>query len=120
MTTIRVDFHLLDRQIVDLRGVPVGKVDDVELARDEDGTLVVVALLSGGRALADRFGGVLGRWLRRAARRPALRVGYEHVARVGSAVELSLPVELLDPPPLEEWLRENVIGWIPGARRAGE
>ncbi|ACU37251.1 hypothetical protein [Actinosynnema mirum] len=35
----------------------------VELARDPDGTLVVVAPLSGGRALADRFGGALGRSL---------------------------------------------------------
>ncbi len=54
--------HLLDRQIVDVDGRLVGKVDDVELTED-DGALVPTALLVGAPALLPRFGGRLGRWL---------------------------------------------------------
>jgi hypothetical protein len=55
-----IGFDLLDRQIVDRDGVPVGKVDDVEFS--DDGRSVT-ALLTGQRALGARFGGRLGRWI---------------------------------------------------------
>lgn len=55
--------HLLDRQIVDLDGQMVGKVDDVELTRDVDGAWVPTGLLVGAPALLRRFGGRLGPWL---------------------------------------------------------
>ncbi|MFI9006005.1 hypothetical protein ACIGNX_02070 [Actinosynnema sp. NPDC053489] len=122
---LRVDFHLLDRQVVDLHGRLVGKVDDVELDVGEDGVPVVAALLVGQRALGERLGGALGRWLAGVATRlqggsprPVLSIAFDHVAAVGSAVELSVPVELFDTPPLERWLGEHVIGRLPGARDA--
>lgn len=55
--------HLLDRQIVAVDGRLVGKVDDVELTVDPDGSLVATALLVGQAALLPRFGGRLGKWL---------------------------------------------------------
>lgn len=55
--------HLLDRQIVDVDGMLVGKVDDVELAEDPDGTLVPTALMVGTAALLPRIGDRLGQWL---------------------------------------------------------
>ncbi|MEV0680223.1 hypothetical protein AB0I60_27280 [Actinosynnema sp. NPDC050436] len=123
---LRVDFHLLDRQIVDLHGALVGKVDDVELDLTPDGVPHVTALLVGQRALGHRLGGALGRWLTSVAerlhgpeRRPPLRIAFSHVARIGSAVHLSVPAELLDTPPLENWLRTHLIGRIPGARHEG-
>ena len=58
---LRVDFHLLDRQIVDIDGEPVGKVDDVELTLDPaTGRLRVTALLSGQQVLGERIGGRVG------------------------------------------------------------
>jgi sporulation protein YlmC with PRC-barrel domain len=113
-------FDLLDRQIVDRDGTPVGKVDDLELTG-----AVVTALLTGQQALGPRFGGVLGRWIRNTAYRLDVdrigprRIPYHLVARVDSAVHLSVRVELLDPPPLERWLDEHLIGRIPGADHAG-
>lgn len=48
-------FHLLDRQVQDADGALVGKVDDVELTRGDDGTLVVSGLLLGANALLPRL-----------------------------------------------------------------
>ncbi|MET8763747.1 hypothetical protein [Lentzea sp. NPDC004782] len=124
---LRVEFHLLDRQVVDLDGRQVGKVDDLELAVGDDGALRVVAIHIGHHALGLRIGGVVGRTMAAVARRlhttgdpQPLRIPYEVVKNVGSAVELSVRHELLDTPSLELWLRDNVIGRIPGANHAGE
>jgi sporulation protein YlmC with PRC-barrel domain len=118
-----IGFDLLDRQIVDRDGEPVGKVDDVELTYDEAGIPYVSGLLMGEQALGRRIGGRLGRWMAGVARRlsdspdrPPIRIGFDLVAKVGSAVELSVSRELLPDPPLETWLRDHLIGHIPGAR----
>ena len=116
---------LLDRQILDCDGAPVGKVDDVELDIDADGTPYVAALLVGQQALGDRIGGRLGRWIAGTARRLSpdydrgpIRIPYDLVAELTSAVNLSVRRELLPDPPLETWLRDHLIGRIPGATDA--
>jgi sporulation protein YlmC with PRC-barrel domain len=121
-----IGYDLLDRQILDRDGEPVGKVDDVELDADADGVPYVSALLVGQRALGDRIGGWLGRWIAGLARRlspsvdePPARIPFNLVAEVGSAVTLKVPRERLPDPPLEAGLREHVIGRIPGAGDAG-
>ncbi len=48
--------HLLDRQVVDVEGLLVCKVDDVELTELDDGVLGVTALLAGPAALTPRYG----------------------------------------------------------------
>ena len=113
-------FHLLDRQVVDRDGQLVGKVDDVELS-DEDPPRVV-ALLLGPRALGERMGGWFGRLIADVTTRLhsdagpyRARIPYEHVAEVGTEIRLRVRRELLPEPALEEWLREHVIGRIPGA-----
>jgi sporulation protein YlmC with PRC-barrel domain len=117
-----IGFDLLDRQIVDRDGEPVGKVDDVELDVDDAGGPRVAALLLGQQALGRRIGGTLGRWIAAAARRmseppdrPPVRIGFDLVAKVDSAVHLSVPRDLLVEPPLEGWLRDHLIARIPGA-----
>ena len=124
---VRIDFHLLDRQIIDPAGAKVGKVDDIELEQDENGRITVAALLVGQVALGGRIGGVVGRWLGAVARRlrseedPApLRIAYRHVMRFNSEVIIGIRRELLDTPPLERWLRDRFIARIPGAGRASK
>jgi sporulation protein YlmC with PRC-barrel domain len=118
--TMLVGFHLLDRQIVDVAGRLAGKVDDVELGTGE-------ALLVGPQALGPRINGRLGRLITTIARRLQLgepsgpiRIPYEHVGDVNSAVNLTIRRELLPEPALEVWLREHVIGRLPGAGDAGD
>ena len=43
--------HLLDRQVQDAEGALVGKVDDVELTRTDDGALVSPDLCPSPRSL---------------------------------------------------------------------
>ncbi|OXM65146.1 MULTISPECIES: PRC-barrel domain-containing protein [Amycolatopsis] len=122
---LRVEFHLLDRQIVDVDGHPVGKVDDVELARNPDGTYRITALLVGQHVLGERIGGLLGKVLCTLAARlgggraEPLRITYDHVKQVSSDVTLSLRAEVLEVPPLEKWLRDKLIARIPGAGHGG-
>ncbi len=120
-----IGFDLLDRQILDSDGEPVGKVDDLELALDDDGRPYVAALLVGQQALGARIGGGLGNWLGSVARRLAadpergpIRIDMAEVAEVNSAVNLRVRRELLPDPALEVWLRDHVIDRIPGSSHA--
>jgi sporulation protein YlmC with PRC-barrel domain len=120
-----IGLHLLDRQILDRDGEPVGKVDDVELDLDLDGIPYVAALLIGQQALGERIGGRLGAWIAGAARRLSpdynrgpIRIPYDLVADVDSAVNLSVHREVLPDPALETWLRDHLIDRIPGASDA--
>ena len=124
---LRVDFHLLDRQIVDHTGAKVGKVDDVEVDIDAEGRLAVTALLVGQLALGRRIRGPVGRWLAGVATRlrpesepPPLRIAFDHVTHIDSEITIGVRRELLATPPLEAWLREKVIDRIPGAGHASK
>jgi sporulation protein YlmC with PRC-barrel domain len=119
--------NFLDRQIVDSDGRMAGKVDDLELEKRDDGSLVVTALLSGPGALGPRLPGFLGRAVIAAWRRlssdgapsPA-RIDYSAVKTIASAVELSLPRSELPNQELERWARSRIISKLPGAGHAAE
>ncbi|MFT4226141.1 hypothetical protein [Micropruina sp.] len=106
---------LLDRQVLDVDGRPVGVVDDLELTEVtsplEPGTPPpeVTSLVHGPIVLERIFGG----------RRPdahLLRIGWDTVAKLGSAIELAVPASDVPRPWLESWLRDRVIARIPGGR----
>ena len=85
--------HLLDRQVQDAEGALVAKVDDIELTRTEDGTLVVSGLLLGANALLPRLwrrGHEL--WVAAAPQRPGHhvpdRIDLALVDRLDSGVRL--------------------------------
>ncbi|MFE9691068.1 hypothetical protein [Micromonospora sp. NPDC005806] len=117
--------RLLDRQIVDVDGRLVGRVDDIAFAVDADGLPYVDCLLTGRGALGQRIGGRVGRILMAIADRftdhppaPPLCIPLTLVAHVDSAVRLRCPAADLPPPPVESWLRRHLIDRIPGADRA--
>ncbi len=119
--------ELLDRQVMDRDGRPVGKVDDLELATPGGGAPPVLeALLIGPQALGARIGGRLGRAMAGIASRVAgterpLAIPMEQVDEIGVVVRLRVSLdELPDAGRLECWMRDQVVARIPGARRATE
>jgi len=96
----RIDgaLELLDRQLLDVDGRMLGKVDDVELTPTEHG-LTVTALLTGQVALLHRLGGRLGNQMvtKYVQLRPSetnrsrpWRIVMDDVERLDSAVHLSV------------------------------
>lgn len=108
--------HLLDRQVLDVDGVPVCTVDDLEVhgvdgSERPDGTqaAVVTSLLSGAVLATRVFGGrpPSSRWH---------RIRWTHVADVGTTVALGVRGDTLDVTWTERWVRDRVIGRLPGGR----
>jgi sporulation protein YlmC with PRC-barrel domain len=123
--------HLLDRQIVDRAGRRCGKVDDLELEPDAaSGRLHVVGLLSGPGALAYRTGHHrLGRWLQRVnafvfphddPEHDPVFIPFGRVADVGDHVTLAADHREVASHSGERWVRDHVIGRIPGSGNAPE
>jgi hypothetical protein len=113
--------HLLDRQLLDDDGDPVGIVDDLELTDfelDKDipsGTEAprVTGILS-GQVLATRiFGGA-------PPRARLQETPWELVACVRTVVELKPTDLVFDVEWLERWLRDRIIKHIPGGQHAAE
>jgi hypothetical protein len=119
--------EVLDHQLIDRDGRLVGKVDDLELTRRDDGRLVVTAILSGPGALGPRLPGVLGRCVQAVWRRlhdsddpqPA-RIPSTAITDIGSAVRLSTARADLANQALENWARTRIVGKLPGAGHAPE
>lgn len=113
--------HLLDRQLVDDDGDPVGIVDDLELdGVDLDCEIpagtpapTVTGILS-GQVLGTRiFGG--------APPRSRLReVPWDKVIRVGVTVQVAPTDIVTDVHWVEQWLRDHIICHLPGGRHAAE
>jgi sporulation protein YlmC with PRC-barrel domain len=128
METMSARLRLLDLQIVDSAGLPIGRVDDVELEPTDDG-LRVAAVACGQAALGRRLGGTLGRLLESTAARlggspydgttqpsTVTRIDPGMVREVSSVLTLGCSVaELPQVAGLERWLTTHVIAPLPGA-----
>lgn len=120
--------HLLDRQVVDCEGLLVCKVDDLEISFYDTGSPpAVTRILAGPAALVPRMSSRTGHWLRRrwislgiqyAARDVPLAISLDHVAHVGSGVELTVSREgLLDRQPAPDpGVRFRRMGELVGMR----
>jgi hypothetical protein len=112
--------HLLDRQVLDVDGVPITAVDDIELGEVPVGVELrgreapVIESLVSGAVLGTRiFGG-------RAPESRWHRIPWRLIARVGVAIELTEPGEGLDVTWPERWVRDRIVARIPGGRHAPE
>ncbi|MDQ1384828.1 MAG: hypothetical protein QOG65_2207 [Actinomycetota bacterium] len=119
---IDVGLRFLDRQIIDCNDREVAKVDDLEAAFDGEGRPYVIAIMCGPGAWAPRLGGRPGRWILAIWRRlhPAVepepaRIPMNVVAKIDSAVRLSVPRTSTAAATLDRWVDHHVIGRIPGA-----
>jgi hypothetical protein len=113
--------HLLDRQVIDVHGVPLTAVDDLELTDLPDGSSLpvgtpapeITAIVSGASLGTRIFGG-----------RPPIdrlhRIDWSAVFDVGVVVRLAVGGETLDVTWAERWVRDRIIGRIPGGRHDPE
>jgi len=114
------ELHLLDRQVLDRTGTPVTAVDDLELSDVPLGTDLsgveapVVENLLAGAVLGTRlFGGRTpdNRWH---------RIPWRSVAQLEVAIHLDADADDFDVRWSELWVRERIIGRIPGGRHDPE
>jgi sporulation protein YlmC with PRC-barrel domain len=121
MTILDARLHLLDRQLVDADGDPVGIVDDLELDGIEPGAHIaadsrpprVTGVLS-GHVLATRiFGGTT-------PRSRLQMINWDKIVRVGVTIEIAPTDSLTQLHWVEHWLRDHIIAHIPGGRHAAQ
>jgi hypothetical protein len=113
--------HLLDRQLLDDDGDPVGIVDDLELTDfplDEDistGTAAprVTGIISGQVVGTRIFGG-------EPPRSRLQEIPWDLVRSVDTVVELKPTDMTFDVGWIERWMRDRVIKHIPGGTHAAE
>jgi hypothetical protein len=125
--TVDAGLSLLDRQLIDVDERFAGTVDDLELTVPDEGAPYVTAILAGPGSLSRRIGGRLGSWIESVQKRlhpssdpgPA-SISWGVVTEVGSAIRLSVPRSALEVDRFESWVREHVIGRIPGSGHAPE
>jgi sporulation protein YlmC with PRC-barrel domain len=115
-----LQLHLLDRQVIDLDGNFVCKVDDLELDLDSDGLPYVTAIVVGPRALGPRIGGRLGVWFGAIAGRLAQTeapptVDFRNVVDIGHDIRVSAKRAELGVDPLERWVDDHIIARVPGS-----
>lgn len=113
--------HLLDRQMLDDAGDPVGIVDDIELTGiDMDRDIAVdappprVSALLSGHVVATRiFGGS-------PPRSRLQEIPWRLVASVGVVVTLKPTDMTFDTDWVGRWLRDHIVKRVPGGRHAAE
>jgi hypothetical protein len=114
---------VLDKQILDKEDVKIGKVDGLIIALRKGRPPRVIALELGTATAVYRIGARLGRWVERLERRLGIatgdrvRIRFEHVVRTGIDVEIDIDGRKAGALKWEDWLRDHVIGPIPGSRR---
>lgn len=121
MSTIDARLHLLDRQLLDDDGAPVGIVDDLELDGVEADVDIepgsppphITAILSGQVVMTRILGGAPPRSMLH-------EIPWKQAASVGVTVHLTASELPEDADWVERWLRDHIVARIPGGRHAAE
>lgn len=112
---------ILDQQVVDRKGELMGKVDGVVVELRKGKPPRVAALLIGGGTAAERVHPGWARWLLRWRRQwgpkqtEPVEIPWSKVLKIGVDVKVDLDAERTSALAWEHWVREHLIGRIPGA-----
>lgn len=124
VSNLDAGLDLLDRQVLDVNDVPVGKVDDVEISEGDppEITSLLLGPVAYGTRLGGRFGGsIAGAGARLARTRTPIRIPIELVKDIGVSIRLTVSSgDLARVHDLDHWLRDHLIARIPGAGHASE
>ena len=107
---------VLDQQAVDAEGRQMGKVDGIVLELRGDQARVA-ALVVGGTTLLWRLHAGLAAWAERrlGGEGAPTRIPWRQVVKIGIDVTLDVEAERTPAFRWERWVRDHVIGRIPGA-----
>jgi sporulation protein YlmC with PRC-barrel domain len=112
---------VLDQQVIDRDGMPMGRVDGIVLRIRQDRPPTIARLVVGGPTPLRRISRGLARRVERWRRRwgPAEREGFEvpwrQVLKVGIDVKLDVEAERTPATAWERWVRDHIVSRIPGA-----
>jgi sporulation protein YlmC with PRC-barrel domain len=109
--------EVLDQQVIDARGVAMGKVDGVVLELREGEPARVAGLVIGGTTLLWRIHAGLARWAERrlGGEGHVTRIPWRRVLKIGVDVKVDVEGEPSPASFWERWVRGRIIGRIPGA-----
>jgi sporulation protein YlmC with PRC-barrel domain len=112
---------VLDQQVIDRSGELMGKVDGIVLELRKGKPPRVARLVIGGGTAAHRVHPRFGAWLVRWRRRwgppdnGPLEVPWSKVLKLGVDVKVDLEAQRTPAFAWEHWVRDHIIGRIPGA-----
>jgi sporulation protein YlmC with PRC-barrel domain len=118
---MKLGFEVLDQQVIDRNGELMGKVDGIMLELRAGKPPRVASLVIGGGTAARRIHPGLAGWLLRWRRRwgpkddQPLAVPWSKVLKIGIDVQVDLDAKRTPAWAWESWLRDRIIGRIPGA-----
>jgi hypothetical protein len=112
---------VLDKQLADRRGQPIGRVDGIVMEVDGARQPRVVAIEVGSVAQARRLGPRIGGWMERLARRwgrmkpNPYRFEWGALEAHDRTFRMDVLASEVETRVWERWLRKHVIDRIPGA-----
>ncbi|MER9605249.1 hypothetical protein [Mesorhizobium sp. M0243] len=113
---------LLDKQVVDREQIKIGKVDGLVAELRPGKPPRIIAIELGSITLARRLGAGPGRWMARLVVKlggkqhgEPHRIAWHKVKDIGIDVEFDIDVRETSIFAWQDWLRDHVIGRIPGA-----
>jgi sporulation protein YlmC with PRC-barrel domain len=118
---MNLGFEVLDQQVIDRNGELMGKVDGIMLELQQGKPPRVASLVIGGGTAARRIHPRVADWLLRWRRRwgpkhdQPLEVPWSKVLKIGIDVQVDVDAKLTPAWAWENWVRERIIGRIPGA-----
>jgi sporulation protein YlmC with PRC-barrel domain len=113
--------QILDQQLIDRKGELMGKVDGIMLELGEGEPPRLARLIIGGGTAARRIHPGFADWLLQWRRRwgpqddEPLEVPWSKVRKIGIDVKVDLDAEDTSALAWERWVRDHIIGRIPGA-----
>jgi hypothetical protein len=118
---IAVVRDLLDKQLVDREGEPLGRVDGIVMAYTADAPPRITHFELGARPLAQRlphpFQGALASLARRLSLRgdQPYRIDVGRIIHLGRTIRIDIDVTRSAARETERWIRDHIIAHIPGS-----
>lgn len=113
---------VLDKQLIDRKGRPMGKADGVIMEIEEDAQPRLSFVETGAITQARRLSARLARWVEAIVRRTGAdresecyRIPWSKLVVTGIDITVNVEAEETPAFTFERWLRTHVIGRIPGA-----